>query len=58
MNGMHMGRTWTGHAIEDACPCVKALCGLVSEDVPECEHHNILAAKTMRQVHLASECPA
>lgn len=54
----HVGRAFTGHAIEDACPCPKEPCQLVSlEDAsPDCTQHT--PTKTIRQAHLASECPA
>jgi hypothetical protein len=63
---MHWGRAWTGHTVEDNCPCPKAACGLVDglypgADFPECAQHNPrdpLAARTMRQAHRADKCPA
>lgn len=56
----HFGRAWSGHEIEDACPCPQAPCGLVSshEVRPDCGHHAMVAAKTLRQRHVATECPA
>lgn len=58
----HFGRAWTGNAVEDACPCPQAACGLavVDPDI-ECDQHNPsdwLGAKTMRQIHTSAECPA
>jgi diadenosine tetraphosphate (Ap4A) HIT family hydrolase len=58
-----MGRAWNGFAIEAACPCPKAPCGLAAPDgpTPECEQHNPLnplLAHTMRQMHKAEDCPA
>ncbi len=55
----HMGRSWTGHPLEDECPCGKAPCGLVdSEQIsPECNQHPAAMVKTMRQIHPADECP-
>jgi len=58
-----MGRQWTGHEIEDQCPCPKAPCGLVdvSQGLPDCEQHNPtnpFLARTMRQMHTAEHCPA
>lgn len=61
--GLHVGRSWEGTAIEDACPCPKAPCGLVDTSalpLPTCEQHNPVhaaAAKTMRQIHAAEMCP-
>jgi hypothetical protein len=54
----HIGRSFSGHRLEDDCPCVKAPCGLVSEWVSECEQHNPEASKTIRQRHPADQCPA
>ncbi len=56
----HFGRSWTGHELEDACPCGKAPCGLVdSEKIdPACPQHALDAAKTIRQTHSATDCPA
>jgi hypothetical protein len=55
----HVGRSWTGHDIEDNCPCPKAPCGLVDVQnvADECEHHPVLRAKSMRQGHPAEDCP-
>lgn len=56
---LHLGRSWVTHEIEDDCPCGKAACGLVdSEQIdPACSQHALGAAKTMRQIHTATECP-
>lgn len=56
----HIGRSWAGHEIEDACPCPKAPCGLVDPDKanPDCEHHPLTRSKSMRQGHPADQCPA
>jgi hypothetical protein len=60
---LHLGRAWNGHDIEDACPCEQAPCGLVVPDpaIP-CDQHNPtnypLSARTMRQMHWSSACPA
>ncbi|MFE4552392.1 hypothetical protein, partial [Streptomyces sp. NPDC056785] len=51
----HFGRAWAGHAIEDACPCTKAPCGLVAETSPECTEHS--TTKSTRQSHPADACP-
>lgn len=58
--GNHIGRSWVGHELEDTCPCPKAPCGLVIQDsIPEdCKQHHWSAAKTTRQSHPASTCPA
>jgi hypothetical protein len=55
----HIGRSWSGHPLEDECPCPKAPCGLVDVDRtdPACEHHPPERCKTVRQSHPASECP-
>lgn len=57
VDATHYGRSWKGHHIEDACPCSQELCGLVSDETrhSDCEQHTI--AKTIRQTHLASDCP-
>ena len=54
----HHGRWWTGHKIEDECPCAQEACGLVDFDKrdPDCPQHQM--TKTIRQGHRASECPA
>lgn len=56
----HIGRSWTGHELEDSCPCTKATCGLVRKVLvdPTCPEHPDARVKTMRQVHLASRCPS
>jgi hypothetical protein len=52
----HIGRSWSGSAIEDACGCVKAACGLVDSSIPAvCDQHE--ASRTIRQGHPASRCP-
>lgn len=55
---MHIGRAFTGTDIERACPCPKAPCGLVPEEeaVPECVHHHIQHAPSIRQGHLPQHC--
>lgn len=61
---LHMGRAWTGHAVEDACACPKAPCGLAMPDgqpFGACDQHNPadpLFARTMRQIHTDAHCPA
>lgn len=54
---MHFGRSWDGHALEDACPCDQAPCGLIAAEDPECPEHGVKAARTMRQLHRAADCP-
>lgn len=58
IGGLHIGRSWTGHVVEDECPCPKAPCGLVisGEVHPDCPQHQ--ANKTIRQGHAAEDCPA
>ncbi|MGW3847152.1 hypothetical protein [Streptomyces fagopyri] len=51
----HFGRAWTGHDIEDNCPCTKAPCGLVAEPSAECTEHT--GTKSTRQSHPADACP-
>lgn len=55
---MHVGRSWTGHPLEDDCPCVQVACGLVSipGSDPICPEHGVAAFKTLRQGHFADEC--
>lgn len=55
-----IGRGWTGHEMEDKCPCEKEECGLVAwEKIDEkCPQHSLLAAKTIRQFHEDADCPA
>jgi hypothetical protein len=59
MFDMHFGRAWSGTAIEDACPCPKAACGLVTDNAlaSDCPEHSAAACKTMRQGHRAEHCP-
>lgn len=54
----HMGRSWSGHWIEDECPCPQEPCGLVSYDkvVESCPQHYYGRAKTMRSIHLSGDC--
>lgn len=58
MSTTHMGRSFEGHTIEDACPCPKAACGLVNfnEVDQDCPQHAFTAAKTMRQGHPGRDC--
>lgn len=58
MIGLHVGRSWNGHPLEDQCPCVKAACGLVAEVNDMCGQHGVMASKTMRQIHHARDCEA
>ena len=56
---LHIGRSWTGHPLEDGCPCAKAPCGLATTPAdPDCPEHAWRAAKTLRQMYAAAECPA
>jgi hypothetical protein len=59
MPTIHIGRSWSGHFLEDTCPCLKAPCGLVDVDQtdPACPEHPADRGKTIRQSHPASECP-
>jgi hypothetical protein len=58
--GSHIGRSWSGHGIEDDCPCPKAPCGLVVRETAAetCDQHPMSARRTIRQSHRADECPA
>lgn len=53
----HVGRAFTGHDVEDECPCPKEPCQLVNlaDAHPDCAQHT--GTKTIRQAHLASQCP-
>lgn len=55
----HIGRSFQGHPLEDACPCPQEPCGLVAMDkaLPACDQHGFRKAKTLRQRHLAEQCP-
>ena len=53
----HFGRAWSGHTIEDDCPCHQASCGLVDEIDQDCPQHSWLACKSMRQGHFTADCP-
>jgi hypothetical protein len=54
----HVGRDWTGHEIEDSCPCPKGPCGLVHGPLDTCPEHGVSHTRTIRQAHHASTCPA
>lgn len=55
----HIGRSFAGHPLEDACPCPQEKCGLVALEnaVLDCPEHGLHRAKTIRQTHLAERCP-
>lgn len=55
----HIGRSWSGHPIEDECPCPQESCGLVDSNRADllCPHHSMAAGKTIRQMHTAGRCP-
>src|SRR6478609_8046395 len=59
---LHVGRFWPGmgNELEQQCSCPKERCGLVAvaKVDPGCPQHSMQAAKTMRQMHYADECPA
>lgn len=57
MNLPHVGRSWSGAPLEDACPCPQEPCGLVvlGRAHPACAEHN--GRKTIRQSHRAQDCP-
>lgn len=56
----HVGRSWSGHWMEDECPCPQEACGLVQmkNADPRCMQHAGTGAKTMRQIHSPEKCPA
>jgi hypothetical protein len=56
----HIGRSFTGTMMEDACPCGKASCGLVDSTLidAECIQHPWKEGRTIRQMHNAKDCPA
>lgn len=56
---MHMGRSWSGSRLEDACPCPQEACGLISgrRASPDCDQHRLGSGKTMRQIHVEDKCP-
>lgn len=56
----HWGRSFgRGRWIEDKCPCPQEACGLVAVDRmrEDCPEHRLEAAKTIRQMHDAQDCP-
>lgn len=57
----HISRSWPdmGTPLEDACPCPQEPCGHVawSRIDPECDQHGLSAARTMRSMHAAADCP-
>lgn len=55
----HIGRSFDGHPLEDACPCPQEPCGLidVSRIDPTCGQHSLAAGKTIRQSHTPERCP-
>ncbi len=58
---LHVGRSWTGHDLEDSCPCPQEPCGLVAQNraVPDCvQHGHLHPPRSMRQGHPAGRCPA
>lgn len=59
LSDMHMGRSFSGHWLEDECPCPQEACGLVRWDraVPECDQHGLGSTQTIRQGHQDDKCP-
>lgn len=57
MTRLHVGRSWSGHRIEDACPCHQAECGLVDSIALHCDEHSAPFERTLRQIHLPADCP-
>ncbi|WP_328339491.1 hypothetical protein [Micromonospora sp. NBC_00421] len=58
--GYHITRGAGPTDLEAGCPCGKAPCGSVDtrRTDPACEQHPADRARTMRQMHLADQCPA
>lgn len=54
----HVGRSWSGHSMEDECPCPQEVCGLVQMNKADanCPQHALGTAKTMRQIHSPEKC--
>jgi hypothetical protein len=57
--GHHIGRSFSGHPLEDECPCPQESCGLVAYERidPDCPQHAAKLIKTMRQGHRVEDCP-
>lgn len=55
----HVSRSFHGPSVlEVECPCEKGPCGYaIQNSAPECVHHGFLAGKTIRDGHLAHDCP-
>jgi len=53
----HIGRSWAGTHIEDACSCPKESCGLVDSAKATCGQHTVRGGKTIRQSHAPKDCP-
>ena len=58
-DNLHLGRSFSGHWLEDDCPCPQEGCGLISgrRVSPDCDQHRRGSSKTMRQIHHESKCP-
>lgn len=54
---MHVRRGWAGDPFAPACGCRVLECGYV-EPRNECDQHGLMAGRTIRGAHAASECPA
>ncbi len=56
-DGFHRGRSFSGHELEDECPCPQEPCGLVNlhKADPGCEQHG--QPRSMRQGHASDDCP-
>jgi len=55
----HIGRSWVSTDLEDECPCPQEPCGLVdrAKVLDSCKQHPPKACKTIRQGHMARNCP-
>lgn len=56
---LHISRTFTGHSVEDACPCPQAPCGLVivAAIVHTCPQHGKIGRGTILAMHEGEDCP-
>lgn len=55
---LHIGRAWSGNAVEAQCPCPKSACGLIraADVLDSCMEHADKAGKSILQLHSAQAC--
>lgn len=55
---LHIGRAWSGNAVEAQCPCPKSACGLIraADVLDSCTEHADKAGKSILQLHSAQAC--